>query len=249
MSRHDWKIFRYGDIGIYYKPEIDGGGMYFAKDFVDIVKARFGKVNYLCEFGCGPGFIGFALLTSGLCKKLCLTDINPLAIEACVKTIKENGLRGKVTTYVSETLKTIPEKEKWDLVVSNPPHSDGLIKDYRKDLINIDPGFRIHREFYKNVPSHLSNHGSVLFVENFKGSDTGMWKMMAVKNGLSVEKIFVERRTIFKLVRVLASIALSLPWYLKKSPLAASTNRKLMRVSNRMIDFIYPHYYVWSKKR
>ena len=71
---------------------------------------------------CGTGFIGFSMLAYGLCETLCLADINPLAIRACERTIRDNGLRERVSVYLSDNLRGIPSSEQWDLIVSNPPH-------------------------------------------------------------------------------------------------------------------------------
>ena len=83
------------------------------------VKKLIGKVSRICEFGSGPGFIGFSLLSNGLCDSLCLIDINPEAVKLCKKTIQENKLESKVSIYLSDGLSNIPSSEKWDLVVSN----------------------------------------------------------------------------------------------------------------------------------
>lgn len=53
---------------------------------------------------------------------LCLADVNPRAVRACRKTIRERGLENRVTVYESDNLDAIPADERWDLVVSNPPH-------------------------------------------------------------------------------------------------------------------------------
>ena len=71
---------RYGDISVNYKSYLDGGGRYYGKEFISVVKDTLGKVPRICEFGAGSGFIGFSLLAHGLCESLCLIDINPESI-------------------------------------------------------------------------------------------------------------------------------------------------------------------------
>src|SRR3989344_3099040 len=206
-SNADWKIIHYDGIDVYYLAELDGGALDFGEEaFTNTVKKKYRKVGTVCEFCAGPGFIGFALLARGLCKKLCLVDINPIAIECCKKTIKENGLGKRVTTYVSDGLKHVPKKEVWDLVVSNPPHFDGTVEMYKKDIIAIDPGWVIHEKFYKDVPQHLSKNGSVLFLENIVGAPESLWEPMITKNALRFKGIFWEKHPPQKLVKRIVHI-------------------------------------------
>lgn len=87
-----WRIIQYGKFNVYYLPNLDGGGVGFAPDFLAIVGEKFGKVRRVCEFGSGPGFIGFALLASGLCERLCLIDISRPAIKCCRRLLGRMGL-------------------------------------------------------------------------------------------------------------------------------------------------------------
>ncbi len=76
----------------------------------------------VCELCSGPGFIGFSLLAHGLRDSLVLTDINPAAVAAAQETVRRNRLEGRVSVYLSDGLDGVPADERWDLVVSNPPH-------------------------------------------------------------------------------------------------------------------------------
>ena len=184
------KSVKYGDISVYYVPHLDGGGTSYGQDFVPIVKKNFKKLNRVCEFGSGPGFIGFSLLGNGLCKSLCLIDINPEAVEACKYTIRANGLQDKVKVYLSDGLSKVPGSERWDLVVSNPPHLDGTNNEYGMDLIAIDPKWQIHKAFYRNVSKFLKPGGSIIFVENSAGSNPEQWFKLIRENGLKPVKSF-----------------------------------------------------------
>jgi tRNA1(Val) A37 N6-methylase TrmN6 len=190
MDGKRFKSVKYGGISVYYVPHLDGGGTSYGQDFIPIVRKNFKKLNRVCEFGSGPGFIGFSLLGNGLCKSLCLIDINKEAIDACNYTIKANGLQGKAKAYLSDGLGKVPKSEKWDLVVSNPPHLDGSNKEYGMDLIAVDPEWRIHKAFYKNVSKFLNPGGSIIFVENGAGSNAEQWFKMIRENGLKPVKSF-----------------------------------------------------------
>ena len=97
------------------------------------------------EWCAGPGFIGFSLLAHGLCETLCLADVNPEAVAACRRTVRENALDDRVSVYRSDNLADIPAAERWDLVVSNPPHFDDRSPG---QLRYHDPRWSIHRGFF-----------------------------------------------------------------------------------------------------
>ena len=162
---------RYGDISVIYTGDLSGGGEFFGQDFIPIVKDLFGTVSRICDFGCGPGFIGFSLLAQGLCESLCLIDVNPKAVKICHETIKKNKLENKVSVYLSDGLSNIPSSEKWDLVVSNPPQFVNY-DDWTpiETLRSIDPDWNIHKQFYANVEKFLNPDGYVLFQENAGGT-------------------------------------------------------------------------------
>src|ERR1017187_7290614 len=127
-SRH----VRYAGIGISYRAELDGGGTGFGQDFISFFKARgMPKQRSIFEWCSGPGFISFSLLGHGFCETLCLADINPDAVASCERTVHANKLSDRVSVYRSDNLRSIPRSEKWDLVVSNPPH---FVDQYEGDL-------------------------------------------------------------------------------------------------------------------
>jgi len=96
----------FNGIRVYYTKELDGGGAGFGQDYIEYVRANFPRQQRVFEWCSGPGFIGFSLLAHGLCDTLCLADINPLAVQACQKTIRENKLANKVKVHMSDNLKT-----------------------------------------------------------------------------------------------------------------------------------------------
>src|SRR6185436_17293919 len=189
MSENYYKI-QYGDISVSYLPVLDGGGMTIGQQYLDVVREKLGKVDHVFEFCAGPGFIGFSLLANGLCEKLTLADINPEAVKAVRKTIAENKLEGRVTVYESDCLEQIPASEKWDLVVSNPPHFDGDSDDYKASIRLIDPGFEIHKKFYRDVKKFLNPGASVIIQENGSGTHFEDFEPMIRENGLKLVDVF-----------------------------------------------------------
>jgi spermidine synthase len=179
-SRH----VRYAGIGISYREELDGGGTEFGQDFISFFAARgMPKQKRLFEWCSGPGFISFSLLGHGFCETLCVADINPAAVASCRRTVEVNGLGDRVSVYQSDNLKNIPRTEKWDLVVSNPPH---FVDQYEGDLRAHDPDWRIHREFFETIGQFLSPGGVVVLQENNRGSTVETFRQMIEECGLKI---------------------------------------------------------------
>jgi hypothetical protein len=185
-----YRTVRYGRIETVYLPELEGGGMGFGQAYVPMVVELFGKVGRVHEFCSGPGFIGFSLLGLGLCESLCLTDVNPLAVEAVRETIRRNHLGSRVSVYLSDALDGVPRGERWDLVVSNPPH---FRDQYAGSLRHHDPGWECHRRFYAKVATHMHAGSSLLIQENFDGSDVGDFRPMIEQAGLVHDATLMHR--------------------------------------------------------
>jgi hypothetical protein len=174
----------YHDIQVSWLPILDGGGRTFGQTYVPVVREMFGKVGRVYEFCCGPAFIGFSLLAEGLCDSLCLSDVNPAAVAAVNDTIQRHGLQDRVQVYLSDGLTAVPEYEKWDLVVSNPPHFEVDSEEaYRENIRLNDQNWRIHRDFYAHVRNHLNPGGTILFQENHLGSEESTFAGMVQENG------------------------------------------------------------------
>lgn len=172
------------EINVRYRVELDGGGAEFGQDFIPFLNSRrMPKQHRIFEWCAGPGFIGFSLLGSGLSETLCLADINPAAVSCCRQTVISNNLSDRVAVYRSNNLRDIPVSEKWDLIVSNPPH---FIDQYVGDIRAHDPGWRIHQEFFATVQPHLSEQGIIVLQENNRGSTVDTFRQMIDENGLEI---------------------------------------------------------------
>lgn len=135
------------------------------------------------EWCAGPAFIGFALLGYGFCDSLAVADVNPEAVEACRRTIADNGLAGRVAIYHSDNLNSIPAAERWDLVVGNPPHfadtSPGQLRYH-------DTEWRLHRRFFESVGRFLKPGGMIVLLENNLGSTADTFREMIEAAQLSI---------------------------------------------------------------
>jgi predicted RNA methylase len=189
MTTSYYKV-NYRGLSVSYLPVLDGGGMTFGQQYLDVIRSRVGKVGHVFEYCAGPGFIGFSLLAHGLCDRLTLADVNPEAVKAVRTTIAENGLEGRVKVYESDCLAQIPDSERWDLVVSNPPHFDGSDQEYQDAIRLVDPGWVIHKNFYRDVKKFLNPGASIIFQENAHATRHEDFEQMIRENGLTLVDVF-----------------------------------------------------------
>jgi methylase of polypeptide subunit release factors len=183
-----WKHVSYSGTRVYFKKHLDGGGNDFGQDFIAFFKLRqMPRQQRVFEWCAGPGFIGFSLLAHGFAETLCLADVNPEAVEACRRTVRENGLSDRVSVYLSNNLADIPASEKWDLVVGNPPH---MPDDWIGDLRTHDADWHIHRGFLGAVERYLKPSGVVVLQENNRGSTAETFKPMIEASALKTAFAF-----------------------------------------------------------
>ena len=156
---------------VFYHSWMDGGGTWFGQEYVDIIRERYsGRVFERCYEWCsGPGYIGFNILDHGLCGSLCVSDVYQPAIQAVHETIKNNKLHN-VSAYATGTVSQLPENEKFDLVVANPPHFLTCPGDENYQRIAVDQNWTAHQEFFENIGRHLLPDGIILLQENQSGS-------------------------------------------------------------------------------
>lgn len=188
MDNNSNEIVKYNNIEVVWRKELSGGGLSYGQQYIPVVEQLFGKVETICEFCAGPGFIGFSLLAHGLCNKLVLCDINPLAIEVIKETIKRNKLEDNVSFYLSNGLDDVPKTEKWDLIVSNPPH---FSVDAGQGILSNDEDWKLHKHFYEQVHQFLTPTGIILFQENYLGSTENDFKPMLPKEHLQFINSFM----------------------------------------------------------
>lgn len=150
---------------------MDGGGTWFGQEYIDIIRQHYpNRVFDRCYEWCsGPAFIGFGILDHGLCKSLCVSDIYPEAIERVNETVKLHGL-SNVSAYAIGKVGDLPEHEKFDLVVANPPHFLECPGDDNYQRIAVDTNWHIHQEFFANIKQHLLPNSVILLQENQAGS-------------------------------------------------------------------------------
>lgn len=169
-------------IDIHRKPEIipkyhidhHGGGLGIGLEFVHILKNRYDNKcwNHCLEWCSGPGFIGFDILSQGLCKKLTLHDKHRPLQKNIDRTIEINRLADRVDYYFGETLDCIPER-KFDLIVANPPHFLDHQGDENYQRLAVDQNWTAHKNFFSKVKNYLDDDGIILLQEDQRGSKFG----------------------------------------------------------------------------
>lgn len=109
------------------------------------------KSGELLDFGCGAGVIATYIGKKHSEVKLNLVDVNALAIASSNKTLELNNLVGNV--FASNSLSDI--KNKYDVVVSNPPFHQGVATNYTAT-----------ENFLKGIKSYLRSKAYVIIVAN-----------------------------------------------------------------------------------
>lgn len=187
------------NINVFYLPEHNGGGTGHGQEYIKLIKQRYpGRVFDKCYEWCsGPGFIAYSILDHGLCNNICLTDICDSALMCAeeTKNYPSNNCQDNVSIYLLKDLNLLPEKEMFDLVVSNPPHANCLenIKNHtaNENRITSDLNWEAHQNFFKNIKKHLAPDGIILLQENHAGSDLSDFALFIEQAGLTVTDYFL----------------------------------------------------------
>lgn len=130
------------------------------------------------DFCSGQGCVGLSLFEEAKdrIERVGYVDVNFFNLLALEKTLVE--LRdyadedlARHEPILSNALKCLAPDDKYDLILSNPPHRDvkdghPMTTDFSiKNLFLVDPGWRLHVEFYAKVHEHLLPSGECWFIE------------------------------------------------------------------------------------
>lgn len=177
-----------------YSSEMDGGGTWFGQDYLPVIQARYGNRCFpnAMEWCSGPGFIGFNLLSHGICDKLWLTDSWAPCIDMIAQTIKTNDLQDRVQAFTASDLSQWPAIAPLDLVVANPPHYLRCPGDSNYQRLAVDQDWQAHQDFYQQIGRFLAPHGVVLMQENQAGSIHGAddFRSMIERGGLEISAVW-----------------------------------------------------------
>lgn len=177
---------------VQYDSWMDGGGTWFGQEYIDIIKSRYQRTFNRCYEWCsGPAYIGFGLLDHNICHSLCVSDCYPDAIVRVKETAAINRL-SNVTAYACDRVALLPDHERFDLVVANPPHFLECPGDDNYQRIAVDVDWAAHREFFTNIGQHLEPGAVILLQENQAGSlaREKEFEAMISESGLTITDVF-----------------------------------------------------------
>lgn len=183
-----YKTVTYGSIKVCYLDELDGGGARFGQDYLAHIRRLGAEPGRALEWCAGPAFIGFSLLAAGLCRDLTLVDINPIATAACRESVAINNLVSQVRVYDSDCFDGVPDGEKFDLIVANPPHC-GTADDSpggHASLLYNDVGWQVHRKFYTQAAAYLTTDTRIILQEDAELSCAEGFREMIESAGLEL---------------------------------------------------------------
>ena len=190
-------VFRVEGSDIFYTPETNGGGDYFFLEYYDLVSKYYGKVDHLMEWCSGPGFIGYGMMACNLCDKLTLLDKFKPSIDIAKKTAENSFSNTEV--YHSDNCSVLPEDEKIDLVVGNPPHFENeedaikalsamgspVFNDHLSEIL-LDSNWDAHRDMFNQLSTRLSDDGTVCLQLHSGGSSPDTFKSMVEETGMKI---------------------------------------------------------------
>lgn len=170
----------YCGYNVTYDQYLEGGGIDQRRDFLYII-SKIGKPIYenALEWCSGPGVIGFELLGFNKTKHINFMDCYKPAIDSCIDTSIKNKIEDKVSVYLSDNIKSLPNDKKFDLVVANPPHMFNMSvdrvgfpdEDTQKDAfenqkrIVLDQDMKIHKEFFANIRDKITDDADIFISE------------------------------------------------------------------------------------
>ena len=181
-------FFIAGNLEIAYKESLDGGGRTFGQEYFRLFhNINFTPSGSVLEWCCGPGFIGFGIMSKFKIHKLVLHDINPAVANVVKETIRKNKLQN-VKLYCSQSITGIPAQT-FNLIVANPPHFSSrnfYANPNVQDQIIYDFGWEAHRLFFENISNYMNNDSLLILQENNRGSVTEDFRKVIEQSNLKL---------------------------------------------------------------
>ena len=121
----------------------------------------------------GSGCLGILLALAFPEAEVDAVDISPDALAVATRNVKEYGLEDRVRLVESDMFEKLDTKQRYDLIISNPPYVDwksmaDLPKEYRHEpelaLAGGEDGLMFIRNLLRGSRAHL-NRGGKLLVE------------------------------------------------------------------------------------
>lgn len=166
---------------------LDGGGVEQRKFFVNKIQSLQKTYKKGLEWCAGMGIIGYDIMAHDLCDHMSFNDFYEPAITNVNRNAAINKIKDRVSTYLGKSISVIPESEKFDLAISNPPHSNSLdswkgmviksMKDRNEEIwsedkfdnwarLIVDEQWESHYNFFKNIRKYLTDDADIFICEN-----------------------------------------------------------------------------------
>ncbi|NLI57344.1 MAG: class I SAM-dependent methyltransferase [Clostridium sp.] len=165
------------DAGVFSKNKVDFGSDLLIKS----VPPFKGKA---LDIGCGYGVLGISLAISNPDSFVTMVDINKRAVDLAVKNINLNNIKN-ASAFFSDGFSNV--KEKFDVIVTNPPIRAGkkvIYPIYENSINFLNPGGSIYMVVQKKqgAPSTVEKLKSIYGNCEIVNKEKGYWIIKSTKS-------------------------------------------------------------------
>jgi release factor glutamine methyltransferase len=148
----------------------------------------------ILEIGVGSGAIITSLLKEYENARGLGVDISSNALKVAGKNAKTLGVASRLMLLKSNIFNSVPNNQKFELIISNPPYIDFKDKDISESVKKFEPkkalfaknqGLYFYQEIFKNAKKYLKNNGRV--VVEFGHLQSEDVRKIATTHGFSLE--------------------------------------------------------------
>ena len=115
------------------------------------------KNSSVLDLGTGSGIL--AIFAADRARRIIATDINPYAIRNTRINSKLNGVSNKIIVRKGSLFR--PIKEKFDIILFNPPYFPLKPKTYLEAALFCGPNYLLLRKFLANAKKYLNPQGII----------------------------------------------------------------------------------------
>lgn len=165
------------DAGVFSKNKVDFGSDLLIKSVAPFK----GKA---LDIGCGYGVLGISLAISNPDSFVTMVDINKRAVNLAVKNINLNNIKN-ASAFFSDGFSNV--KEKFDVIVTNPPIRAGkkvIYPIYENSINFLNPGGSIYMVVQKKqgAPSTVEKLKSIYGNCEIINKEKGYWIIKSTKS-------------------------------------------------------------------
>jgi release factor glutamine methyltransferase len=152
-----------------YEPAED---TYLAADhLIDVLAGHEGNSLSVLEMGCGTGLLGMIAAKSEKVKSIVFCDMNDRALSLARKncSLNENALKARCSFVLTDLFSSIPDSEKFDLIIFNTPYLPRESERLKADETAWDGGkggIEVADRFLSQAVSRLTHGGEVILISS-----------------------------------------------------------------------------------